>query len=219
MNNRSRSCGAPTSDARKSPPSTSKPSRRRSRHTRSAPPDESMPPTFSRRRNHAPVWTRMRLAWLHKSRSSAAPSRFPASECGWHGMPPMTPSTQPRHSRPRKVVASLHTGAGARRPLRIASTRWATAKASLSTMQTLRAPSHASSRPRSRPPPPVQSEMTSRDPPSGHRATFMPPPRTDRPAWRRRGRACAARSRPGSRLGARGPTRTSRRASAARPGR
>lgn len=180
MKRRSRSWLAPTSAAAKSPISTAKPSRRRSRQTRSAPPDESMPPTFSMRTNQAPDWTTMRRAVLQRSRSSSWARRLPARLCGWQGMPPMTPSRQPRQARPAKVRASLHTGAGARRPARIAATRCATAKASLSTMQTMRASGIASSTPRSSPPPPVQRERMraparGRGRSWGRRATFTHP--------------------------------------------
>lgn len=177
MKTRIRSCGAPTSADVNNPTSTSKPSLRRSRHTRSAPPVESIPATFSMRQNHAPDWTIMRRASAHRSRSSSAPSHFPATECGWHGIPPMRPSTRPRHARPLKVRTSLHTGAGAMSASSIAETRWATAKASLSMYTTGRVHGIAISTPRSSPPPPVQSEMTliCR---GGCRATFMTPPKT-----------------------------------------
>ena len=121
-----------------------------------------MPGTFSMRTTQAPDWTTMRLAADQRSRASADPRRFPATECGWHGMPPMRPSTHPRQRRPLKVRASLHTGAGARRPSSIAETSRAAPKASLSTMQTEREPGTASSTPRSSPPPPVQMLMKSR---------------------------------------------------------
>lgn len=171
---RSRSWLAPVSDAVNSPASIVKPNRRRSRQTRSAPPEESMPRTFSMRTNQAPLWTMMRLASLQRSRSSSSPRRFPARECGWHGMPPMTPSTRPCHGRPSKVVTSLHTGASARRPCCIAATRWPMAKASLSTSTTGRASGIASSKPISSPPPPVQRLMRLRD--WGRRATFTSAP-------------------------------------------
>lgn len=173
---RSRSWLAPTSAAVNSPPSTSKPSRCRSRLTRSAPGSrpgcaESIPATFSMRTNHAPDWTMIRLASDQRSRSSPSPSRFPARLCGWHGIPPMRPSTRPRQGRPLKVVTSLQIAAGAMRPCCIALTRCEQAKASLSTSTTLRALGIASSTPRSSPPPPVQRLMRLRL--SGRRATFI----------------------------------------------
>ena len=76
----------------------------------------SMPGTFSMRHHQAPDCTTLRLATDQRSRGSSAPRRRPARLCGWHGMPPMRPSTHPRQRRPLKVRASLHTGAGARRP-------------------------------------------------------------------------------------------------------
>lgn len=112
----------------------------------------------------------IRRAVDQRSRGSARSRRLPARLCGWHGMPPMRPSTQPRHARPSKVLASLHTGAGAMRPCCIAETSCAAAKASLSTSTTLRALGIASSTPRSRPPPPVQMLMRSRC--SGRTTTF-----------------------------------------------
>lgn len=171
---RVRSCGAPTSAEVNNPISTSKPSLRRSRQTRFAPPVESIPWTFSMRTNHVPDWTMMRRVSDHRSRSSSAPSRFPATECGWHGIPPMRPSTRPRHGRPLKVRTSLHTGAGAMRPLSIAETRRATANASLSTSTIERAFGIATSTPKSSPPPPVQSEMMLS---AGRGATFIQSPR------------------------------------------
>ena len=89
-------------------------------------------------------------------------------------MPPMKPSTAPRHGRPSKVVTSLHIGAGAMRPSCIALTKWPAAKASLSTSTTGRAFGIASSMPRSSPPPPVQTLIMLRL--SGRTATFTGAP-------------------------------------------
>lgn len=74
-------------------------------------------------------------------------------------MPPMSPSTRPRHVLPLKVRTSLHKSAGAKRPCSIAATSVAAAQASLSTSTTGRALGSASSTPRSSPLPPVQRLM------------------------------------------------------------
>ncbi len=167
----------------------------------------------------------MRRKSAQRSRGSSCPRRRPAREWGWQGMPPTTPETCPRNCRPSKVLASSQTGAGARRPACIAATRWATAKASLSTIATARLPGIARCSPRSSPAPPVQMERYRPEsgplPRSGRRATFMPPPRRssaprpEAPRYHHSSRPCAPGGRRES--GAPRPSRCSPCAPAAPP--
>lgn len=49
-------------------------------------------------------------------RAPSMPAPFPAAEMSWHGKPPDTTSTRPRHGRPSKVRTSSQTGKGGSKP-------------------------------------------------------------------------------------------------------
>ena len=123
---------------------------------RPSPSRTAIPGTFSINTN--PGWTSpmMRAVSGQRSRSSSVPARFPATDHGGHGIPPMTPSTIPRHGLPSKVRKSVQTGASSRASSSMRAARTSQQYASCSTQQTVTAEGHASLTPRSSPPPPEQ---------------------------------------------------------------
>jgi hypothetical protein len=167
-NQRLRSWAAPTSDARTQHHSASYPRVARSAATTSCPrPRKVIAATFSRKMRRGRTSSMVRARWDQTLDlgPSMMPSPFPASEISVQGKPPVMISTAPRHARPSKVRASLHTGASSRARSAMRETSRATPNASRSMYRTVRASGIASLTARSRPPLPLNMERT-RHPPA-----------------------------------------------------
>lgn len=128
---------------------------------------------FSTNANRGCTSPRIRLYSLHNPlRSPSSPSPVPAVLMSWHGKPPETTSTTPRHGCPSKVRTSSQTGNGDRWPSfwRCMSRR--AQKALISTAQTHRQPSKCP--PRMPPPAPAKSASSFKPPPApvGRRAAM-----------------------------------------------
>ena len=163
MKTRSRRWEAPTPAALTRIHSASNPRWAKSPRTMAKPPLEIRGGTFSKNTSDGPISSMRSRMGGQSQRSSSVPAPLPAALHGWHGKPAVTQSTTPRHGRPSKVPRSpSQTGHGATRFCAMRSARRPTSKASLSTMQTLRAVGTASRSPSSRPPMPVQMETTLR---------------------------------------------------------
>lgn len=113
---RFRTCGAPTSSAPSTSHSASYPISARSPRTLASPLPTSRG-EFSRNANFGRTSLIIRcISRQSPERAPSMPAPFPAAEMSWHGKPPDTTSTRPRHGRPSKVHTSSQTGKGGSRP-------------------------------------------------------------------------------------------------------
>ena len=109
-------CGAPTSSAPSTSHSASYPISARSPRTLASPRPTSKG-EFSRNANSGRTSLIIRcISRQRPERAPSMPAPFPAAEMSWHGKPPDTTSTRPRHGRPSKVRTSSQTGKGESKP-------------------------------------------------------------------------------------------------------
>jgi hypothetical protein len=111
MNSRSRRMVLPVSAELNIPTATRQPNRSSAGIATASCPS-AFPGTFSRKKQAAPLASKMSMARSSSQRSSNCPSRFPATLLPWHGSPEVTQSTTPRQRRASKVRMSDQTGAG-----------------------------------------------------------------------------------------------------------
>lgn len=107
---------APTSSAPSTSHSASYPISARSPRTLASPLPTSKG-EFSRNANFGRTSLIIRcISRQSPERAPSMPAPFPAAEMSWHGKPPDTTSTRPRHGRPSKVHTSSHIGKGGSMP-------------------------------------------------------------------------------------------------------
>ena len=161
--NLARRWGNPTASAPSTSHSASYPISARSPRTLASPRPTSKG-EFSRNANSGRTSLIIRcISRQRPERAPSMPAPFPAAEMSWHGKPPDTTSTRPRHGRPSKVRTSSQTGKVGSSPSFCRASNTLADQGSSSTAQTVRNPS--SSLPSI--PPPAPAKRCS---------SFTPPP-------------------------------------------
>lgn len=119
-----------------------------------------MPATFSRKTNPGRTTSIARSICGQRCLSSSVPFRNPAVLNGWHGNPAVSQSKQPENRSAGKVVTSGYRASIASLPSSAFATRFAAAKASISTATTRNGRPNARCNPSSSPAYPAQNDKT-----------------------------------------------------------
>ncbi len=111
-------CGAPASQAPRTPHSASYPISASSPRTIPSPRRVSIGEFSTKTIRGATSLMILRISDHSPDRSPLSPAPFPALLMSWHGKPPQTTSAIPRHGLPSKVVTSSQMGKRGRIPSR-----------------------------------------------------------------------------------------------------